>query len=1215
MRSMLCANEKCDKEISQAEVIKNVPVSETAFIPKSQKISIYAKALDNMEWKISFNNEFHYIDSSFLHELSTPDAAILRRVQNPDHRDNLSVSSPEMVEKSDSESLLKDLDSKFHQVDESLKPKSTHYSLKAETKSSQNEEVQVNQEQVRSLESDMSGINPDALSESQIQLSAKKDSVLKSASEVPVASVDVVQNSDSSDQILTVEKPTHDENLSAKPVKENIQMKKDDVQAQNKPLEKAVNIETDPPQEPSATSTIPKISEDSTKVEPSHDHDFLDKPVEEKMQIELGNSEKEKVQAQNKPLEKAANIKTVEDTYPDPAQEPSATSTIPKISEDSTKVKPLHDHGSLENSVEDKVQAHNESLEKAADTQTEVTPSDLAQETPVSSTIHPQISEAETLKEVSPEEIVTKSSSDVTKSQKQDNIVISTLPQMAAEPEDPPPRPEGVLLEGMTVVDSQPLVPVDTQISTPDKQEAELVEAKIDEEVPIKKKPLVIAKVENETHFPGLGQCLNDNMNRVKKSANEARFTSLLVSYFLTNLNLVESVTSFIPDAIISSLKSLLKSQLNLDLNNTFAWAAIVLQLWLLKLIISLTSDQFLGSPVNSSRIKGSQAEIFALEEKLRELSSLLNSQKSENLRLQVYSGELNAECTQLRTDLATAEKSCDSGAEKMIQELDAATRELADLRISHDAVADELANSRNSWKETEDHILQQAAGAQKTLKEELQKSKALFEETQTTNKKMLQDLETERKQLYDQANDYYERMLQMQSEVDKYSQSKENLERELQTKCNEYNALCESLNHVKQAQEESDSEEEMQEVEEPVQTVRFETQDYETDEEVEESTTDEEDTDQGDGWDDEGWNEAEINPKRKIVKRVVRVTKQRQVSVPVTEMVKKMVPVPKKKKNSATTVPLNQLLDLSRLKSELAEKEQKLHQAENMSKRDQALREEIESRMQEFEWQRVELQSAKDKAEQDKLNAENKLEILSQYFKERELQLQNSLVKENRNKDENISQVESFKEKCDMYETETKVLREQISSLKKELGDSERSWRRQLTGLDKRAHENWLAARTSENLVRELREENTSLRLKFQQEMFGPNQRRLRIAPSGNQISGKGIQSSMMGPIPPPPPPPMLFSNCSPGRETVSSRQSNGTAKSESGRLFQSPQINSSLIPPPPPPFPMMTGSNVMFAASSMNGLGGSPRNSAGNSVASDHSRRRGKHLAKSYR
>nr|CAD7261139.1 unnamed protein product [Timema shepardi] len=157
-------------------------------------------------------------------------------------------------------------------------------------------------------------------------------------------------------------------------------------------------------------------------------------------------------------------------------------------------------------------------------------------------------------------------------------------------------------------------------------------------------------------------------------------------------------------------------------------------------------------------------------------------------------------------------------------------------------------------------------------------------------------------------------------------------------------------------------------------------------------------------------------------------------------------------------------------------------------------------------------LRSDYEEAEKDKLESQTKLEVLSNYFKQKETQLQKELGLQeamNIQKDDNfVSSFERIKllqDEVENYNGEVsssttslntadghlspkkkkkikvKRLRQnygsQVDTLKKEIIDQERGLKSQLSTFEKKAHENWVAARQAERRLEEARQEAGQLR------------------------------------------------------------------------------------------------------------------------------------------
>ncbi|XP_049940648.1 transport and Golgi organization protein 1 isoform X1 [Schistocerca serialis cubense] len=155
-------------------------------------------------------------------------------------------------------------------------------------------------------------------------------------------------------------------------------------------------------------------------------------------------------------------------------------------------------------------------------------------------------------------------------------------------------------------------------------------------------------------------------------------------------------------------------------------------------------------------------------------------------------------------------------------------------------------------------------------------------------------------------------------------------------------------------------------------------------------------------------------------------------------------------------------------------------------------------------------LQSKYEEAEKDKLEAQTRLEVLSNYFKEKETQLQRELglqeamyIQKEGDATSTYERIKSLQEEIENYNgvvspvemavaqncvhspekkmESDKIMRDCLGSqndtLKKEIIDQERSLKSQISTLEKKAHENWVAARQAERRLEESRQEAGQLR------------------------------------------------------------------------------------------------------------------------------------------
>ncbi|ESO91967.1 hypothetical protein LOTGIDRAFT_233267 [Lottia gigantea] len=161
--------------------------------------------------------------------------------------------------------------------------------------------------------------------------------------------------------------------------------------------------------------------------------------------------------------------------------------------------------------------------------------------------------------------------------------------------------------------------------------------------------------------------------------------------------------------------------------------------------------------------------------------------------------------------------------------------------------------------------------------------------------------------------------------------------------------------------------------------------------------------------------------------------------------------------------------------------------------------------------------QADKMKAERQFQESQTKLNVLSNYFKEKEMQLQRELGEQEVLKKQNINKLNSVDEKSKQTEEERAMYKQQVESLKRELEAADRDFRAQIAANEQKAHENWIAARTAERELKESRHQNTTLRQRLTDFTRKPGPEGL-IRP----LPTRGLPPGMMNGPPMPLPPGM---------------------------------------------------------------------------------------------
>uniref|UniRef100_A0A0A9WFF4 Transport and Golgi organization protein 1 n=1 Tax=Lygus hesperus TaxID=30085 RepID=A0A0A9WFF4_LYGHE len=117
------------------------------------------------------------------------------------------------------------------------------------------------------------------------------------------------------------------------------------------------------------------------------------------------------------------------------------------------------------------------------------------------------------------------------------------------------------------------------------------------------------------------------------------------------------------------------------------------------------------------------------------------------------------------------------------------------------------------------------------------------------------------------------------------------------------------------------------------------------------------------------------------------------------------------------------------------------------------------------------------EKAEKDKIEALTKLQVLSDYFKEKESQLQEELGTRESLWLQKQSDDRTIYEQMRALREENTSFKNQNETLKREILDQEASFKKLITSAEEKAHENWVALRHQERRLKEAQMEASQLR------------------------------------------------------------------------------------------------------------------------------------------
>ncbi|CAI2729181.1 unnamed protein product [Schistosoma spindalis] len=550
----------------------------------------------------------------------------------------------------------------------------------------------------------------------------------------------------------------------------------------------------------------------------------------------------------------------------------------------------------------------------------------------------------------------------------------------------------------------------------------------------------------------GLIQCIywaaNASFDKTYSKTVRSPLSSFLVNGFMYFFAAANFSLQYLPENIISNLDNFLLETFSLSINFIIAWMIFIFHLifmWNLSKGVHFLLSKYIFSEKYTSP---SLVEYLKLEEYSIQLASQLSDTEESNSHLSKWANSLSCSLQNLQEEYASKLSemtlSMDDSRESFIR----AQSELNHLKNTHNSLEQNL-RLKLTDKEEVIHELNSEINRLKQLHSENDdKWKKSLLDLEESNRKSIEELKEEQEQLYSQANLYYNRMKTMQSEVDKILESRKASEEKLLIKEAEFQSLLATFNTLKGLEvifeQESSSKQKTNDMEEREVTT--------TDNLSNVSRTLEDD--------------VEISEKSSIVSE--------SDLCDLNEVDEKTTEKSRLQKN------LSLLLDVGRLHAQIRLKDEQIKAEESKAKNEHDLRVQVESKMEEIEKENSTLKANLIHIEQERNAYQTKLDILSCYFKERELELQRDLGKHVVVGSESSEALLHSRKRNQELEGEVKVLRDQMAALRRELVETERTSRRQISELDKRSHENWLAARASDHQIQDLREENSSLRQKL---------------------------------------------------------------------------------------------------------------------------------------
>ncbi|XP_038654896.1 transport and Golgi organization protein 1 homolog [Scyliorhinus canicula] len=184
--------------------------------------------------------------------------------------------------------------------------------------------------------------------------------------------------------------------------------------------------------------------------------------------------------------------------------------------------------------------------------------------------------------------------------------------------------------------------------------------------------------------------------------------------------------------------------------------------------------------------------------------------------------------------------------------------------------------------------------------------------------------------------------------------------------------------------------------------------------------------------------------------------------------------------KSKKIKMKIQQMMDVSRVQTTLKIiEEEKDHFQAKLTDEIKA-RHEMEEQIKQLEHNSVATDTEKSRLENEFKTMQQKLEILTELYHQKEMALQKKLTQEECQRQEKELKLSVADEKALQAVEEVKMYKQRIQEMEGELQKTERSFKNQIATHEKKAHENWLSARSAERTLTEEKRETANLRQKM---------------------------------------------------------------------------------------------------------------------------------------
>ncbi|KAK9411994.1 melanoma inhibitory activity protein 3 [Crotalus adamanteus] len=184
--------------------------------------------------------------------------------------------------------------------------------------------------------------------------------------------------------------------------------------------------------------------------------------------------------------------------------------------------------------------------------------------------------------------------------------------------------------------------------------------------------------------------------------------------------------------------------------------------------------------------------------------------------------------------------------------------------------------------------------------------------------------------------------------------------------------------------------------------------------------------------------------------------------------------------RNEKMKAQIKQMMDVSRVKTTLSIIEEERDHLRSKLNDEVAARHELEEQIKKLEHDSCSTQTVKSQLESECKMLHQKIEILNELYQQKEMALQKKLTQEEYERQEKEQKLSAADEKAVLAVEEVKIYKQRIQEMEEELQKTERSYKNQIAAHEKKAHDNWLIARSAERALVEEKRESASLRQKI---------------------------------------------------------------------------------------------------------------------------------------